>query len=151
MIIDQLHNASLYSSINSRIGNALSFLKGNPISEWPAGRYEIPISGMYLLIQQYNTYKQDKMFWEAHRDHIDVQYIIDGEETMGYAPVSELTVTGDFLDTKDVLVLEGNGKLFFTMQKGDFVVFYPQDAHMPCLTLREPEMVKKAVVKIRVD
>ena len=36
-------------------------------------------------------------------------------------------------------------------KEGDFLVFMPQDAHMPCIAIDDkPSYVKKAVVKIKI-
>ena len=37
---------------------------------------------------------------------------------------------------------------FVHAKEGDFVIFMPQDAHMPCIADNVPEYVKKAVVKV---
>jgi len=47
------------------------------------------------------------------------------------------------------LLLEGDGS-YLVVKEGCFVVFFPEDAHMPALAVTQPEKVKKVIVKVRV-
>jgi YhcH/YjgK/YiaL family protein len=38
----------------------------------------------------------------------------------------------------------------FLLDAGMFAVFFPEDAHMPCILADGPEAVKKVVIKIAV-
>jgi YhcH/YjgK/YiaL family protein len=49
----------------------------------------------------------------------------------------------------DFALFKGHGD-FMTMTAGTFAIFAPQDAHMPCIAIQEPQQVKKVVVKVRV-
>ena len=70
-----------------------------------------------------------------------------GEEGMGYSDVSKLTVTKEYDESADYLLLSGAyDKLI--MKVGDFCVTFPEDAHIPAMTAGG-EGLKKAVVKIR--
>ena len=33
---------------------------------------------------------------EAHREYLDVQYVLEGQDTIGWAPVDALTPVGEF-------------------------------------------------------
>lgn len=72
-----------------------------------------------------------------------------GVESMGYAPIGSLTVTQPYADDKDCMLLAGTGD-FVTAAAGTFVVFFPEDAHMPCLACGAPQAVCKVVVKVAV-
>ena len=36
------------------------------------------------------------------------------------------------------------------ISNGDFVILYPEDAHMPCVCVGKPQTVKKVVIKVPV-
>lgn len=150
MIIDKLKNASLYYGVNERIAKALKYLQNTDLSEFQNGRYDIDSDNIFVLVQDYNTKPLSKGKFEAHRKYIDIQYIIKGEEKLGYVYVHKLNPSTDYDEVKDILFFEGDGD-FVTADEGTFLVFAPEDAHMPGIEANLPEYVKKAVVKIKVN
>lgn len=146
MIIDQLKNASLYFGMSEKLATALRYLQNADISNVKPGKYEIDGSNIYALVQQYETKPRENGFWEAHRRYIDVQYIIKGVELIGYASLEHLKA-GEYDDAKDFLPVQGDGD-FFVVRAGTFVIFAPQDAHMPGLTVSTPQTIEKIVLKV---
>ncbi|MDP4091359.1 MAG: YhcH/YjgK/YiaL family protein [Bacillota bacterium] len=147
MIIDKLSNAASYYGLSSKIEGALRYLQDNDLETLKPDTYYIDGSYMYLSVSEYETKKSSEAFWEAHRKYIDVQYIIQGVEKMGYTNVENIKVTAEYDENRDVLFGEGTGD-FVTVQEGSFVIFMPQDAHMPNIAVKETGHVRKAVIKI---
>ena len=147
MIIDMTDNASFYNGLDKGISRALEYLKNTDFSKIPPGRYDIDGERLYVMVQEYETKPKAKGVWEAHRRYIDVQYLAEGVEAMGYAHIGNLTVQQEYSHEKDYELLSGKGD-FFTARAGMFVVFFPHDAHMPSLARGAPAAVKKVVVKV---
>jgi biofilm protein TabA len=147
MIFDQISNASQYTSLHPLFAEGFAFIRQRGANS-PVGRYELP-GGAYALVQEYEGKPLEGAKFEAHRRFIDIQYLVYGEETMYYAPLQRLAA-GEYQPDKDYLPLEGIGLPLY-VQAGDFLIFYPQDAHLPGrLTAAGPRPVKKVVVKIPV-
>ena len=85
--------------------------------------------------------------FEAHRNFIDIHYIVKGEETFGYNDISHLTVTEEYDPARDVLFLKGHINEI-KLRAGDFCVVFPEDAHVPCMDCVEGHI--RCVAKIRV-
>lgn len=150
MIYDHIRNAGLYTGLNEKFALAFDYLSSHNVIEMEPGRYEIQGSELFLLLQSYETRPNDQGFWEAHRSHIDIQVMLQGTERMGVAYARHLTVTEDHLDEKDYKVLVGDGD-FVDVKEGCFTIFYPDDAHMPCLSpAGGSQTVKKAVFKVKI-
>ena len=149
MIIDRIGNAHLYYTVNAKFKRAFDYIHQIDADTIPAGKYEIDGENMYALVQQYNTKLKEQGLWEAHRRYIDLQYIVQGAEGIGYANLSHLT-QGAYDPGKDFLPLHGDGDLF-TLHSGSFVLLLPEDAHMPGMAIGSPAPVKKIVIKIAVD
>jgi YhcH/YjgK/YiaL family protein len=149
MIIDHLDHADMYAGMNKRIALALSYLAGNDFSTIEPGRYELDGANVYAMVQQYDTKTREAGKWEAHRQYIDVQFVAQGEELMGYAPLDRLKA-GPYHEDGDYLLLEGEGE-FMLMRPGSFVILAPQDAHMPGMAVHAPRPVRKVVVKVKID
>jgi len=149
MVIDHLKNASCYYGLNARFKRAFDFLREKDFSKMDPGKYEIDGLDIYALVATYETKPKNKGTWEAHQRYIDIQYLAEGMEMVGYAPIEEM-VSRDYQEAEDYLTLEGEGD-FIILRQGNFAIFQPQDAHMPGLAANSPQAVKKIIVKVRLD
>jgi YhcH/YjgK/YiaL family protein len=149
MIIDRIANAHLYHAVHARFKQAFDYIDQIDVNAIPVGKYEIDGEKMFALVQEYNTKLKDQGFWEAHRRYIDMQYIVQGAEGLGYANITRLQ-QGEYDTTKDFLPLYGDGDSL-TLPRGSFVLLMPEDAHMPRMAIGSPAPVRKIVVKIAVD
>ncbi len=149
MIIDHIDNFSFYCGADKRLIAAFKFLREKNPDEMAAGKYEIDGSNIYALVQSYETKPEENGVWEAHRKYIDIQYLASGTERMGYANLAAMTLCREYREEEDCLLLNGEGS-FFLLKPKNFVLFMPQDAHMPGLAAAGPQAVKKVVVKVRI-
>ena len=90
------------------------------------------------------------MPWEAHQQHLDVQYVHRGEERIGIAYLADLTA-GQYDPARDITTAEGMAALFLPLRAGAFAILGPQDAHKPGVALHAPARVRKVVVKVRMS
>ncbi|MBP1990116.1 YhcH/YjgK/YiaL family protein [Paenibacillus eucommiae] len=149
MILDHIANAGLYTELGERLATALDFLKKDAYSREP-GRYDIDGNSVYALVQHNDNPANSLEYWEAHQRYIDVHYIFEGAERLGYAHLSQMAVTQPYDQEEDYLLLKGNGS-FFELQEGSFAIFYPEDVHMPGLSAVEGKPFKKVVVKVLIE
>ena len=109
-----------------------------------------PLSGgNKVLIQQGTTKAAQGALAEAHREYLDIQYILEGQETVGWAPVEELQLEGEFDTVKDKGKYSGKFD-FLTVRAGFCYIVFPEDGHMPGVHLDVPANYTKAVVKLKV-
>ena len=109
-----------------------------------------PLSGSNkILVQKVTTKAWETSELEAHREFLDIQYILKGKEMVGWAPVDTLKPTGEFNTAKDKGMYAGPVD-FMTIRQGYCYVAFPEDAHMPNLHLEEPKHLKKLVLKLKV-
>jgi biofilm protein TabA len=147
MIIDRIENAALYYPLHPKFKQAFDYIAQIDIHTLPVGRHEIDNS-MYVLVQEYTTKPKSEGKWEAHRRYIDLQYVVQGAEGMGYANIHDLE-QGEYLSEKDFLPLFGEGGQI-ALRSGYFVLLFPEDAHMPSMALGESKPARKIVIKIAV-
>ena len=115
---------------------------------WTVGT--IPLSqGNRILVQEGQTKPAQGKLCEAHRDYLDIQYIVEGEETVGWAPLETLTLQGEFDTVKDKGMYAGDVD-FTRIGQGYCYVVFPEDAHMPGVHLEEAKAYKKLVMKLKV-
>lgn len=127
---------------------AFLFLKEQDLQQLAVGKYPIDGENVYALITHNATRDIDSAKWESHRNYIDLQSVISGEEKIGVSPDSDLTVSMPYDGTKDLMNYTGDGK-FYHAKPGTFFLFFPHDAHKPNVTTGGNEPDKKIVIKIR--
>jgi YhcH/YjgK/YiaL family protein len=150
MIIDRIEHRAFYLQLGSRVGEALEYLATTDFSKMPDGKYELNGQLMFAIVQRYRPKAIGEIVWESHRNYIDVQYMAEGAERMGYAMLSDLPPVKEAYDPqRDVVFYDAQGELF-TISQGSFVVFTPHDVHAPGLAVEDPNAVGevlKVVVK----
>ena len=147
MVVDTIKNANLYYGMGERMEKAFKYLQENDFSKVEPGRYEVDGDRIYALVQEYQTKPKEQGKWESHKRYIDIQYVVSGEENMGYTAADGLRATVEYNTETDITFFQGAGSMVLC-KTGTFIIFLPGDAHMPCLAANMPTMVKKIVMKI---
>lgn len=147
MVIDTLAHSARYEALHPRFKAAFAFLNRPETAAVALGRTDIDGTSLFALVQTYQTKPIQEGKLEAHKKYIDIQYILDGEEFMGYAPLGTQPVATPFDPEKDVGFYDGEA-WFTRFRKGMFAIFFPQDAHLPGRHTDKPTQVRKIVLKI---
>lgn len=128
---------------------AIKFLKENDLNSLALGRHDIT-EKTYVNVQEYTSKTENG--YEAHRLYIDVQIIIAGEENIFVAPLDKaFDVTKEYDAQSDcVLFASANDGKAVLANPDNWVVLFPNEAHMPGMAIAEPAPIRKAVVKIPV-
>jgi len=147
VIIDHIDNYRNYENLGIKIALALKHISDTDFDAKEPGRYDIDGDDMFVMVNDYNTKHISECRLEGHRKYIDVQYVVNGSELMGYVPLSDQTVTAEYDDERDIAFFEGD-PLFVRLDKGMFVIFFPEDLHMPGIGDGSP--VRKVVVKMKI-
>lgn len=103
---------------------------------------------MFALVNHYFTKSIDESFSESHKKYIDIQFIVSGKERMGFGFIEDFS--HESYDPEKDLQKHAGKLNFVDVEKNQFVIFFPEDVHMPGLIIDEPEEVIKVVVKVAV-
>jgi YhcH/YjgK/YiaL family protein len=147
MIIDKLKNAHLYKNLGERINRSFDYIKTTDLKNLPVGKYPIDGENIFALVSEYKTKPESEGKLEAHKKYIDVQYVIDGEELMGYSPLGKQSIIEPYKEENDIVFFNGD-KSFVKVTSGMFAIFYPEDVHMPGIASGKSSPVKKLVIKV---
>jgi len=151
MVFDQMENILGYKGLGKNYDTAIDWLKKTDLSKLEVGKIVIDGDEVYASIQAYDTKAYDDAKFETHKSYSDIQIIIDGKETIGYAPINSLKESVEYNATKDVTFYDNsNPGLKIPMNTGDFCIFMPQDGHKPKADNAGVSAVKKAVIKIKI-
>jgi YhcH/YjgK/YiaL family protein len=147
MIIDTIENLGKYVALNPLFADVIEFLKNNDLRTMEEGKYPIKDKNLFLSVQVAKQRTKESAFIETHIEMVDIQIPISCAETYGYSPLCDLP---EFeYDAELDMTKYGDTKpqTYVTIKPGQFVIFFPQDGHAPCI-IDEPE-IKKVIFKVK--
>ena len=153
MILDTLEHAAQYASVSEGLRAAFDALQTVPLDPYVTGKTEIIPNKLYLLKNAYSPKEfGEESLLEAHRDFIDVMYMVQGEELIYVKPTERLKKIDKPYDPSiEALLTQPEGdETAVLLQKGQFLVLFPQDTHCPA-NRAGSESVKKIICKVKVD
>ena len=113
-------------------------------------RIPLPFDFQYT-IQEYETKQEQECVIETHRNHIDVQYIIEGHEEFILYSTSCLSSEGHYNSERDVELWRGGVQSSKSvLLPGSLIVVYNGIPHKGAIIHKKVEKVKKLVCKILV-
>lgn len=149
MICGNIKITKDYSSINKNFEKAFEFLKNNNLMELSLGKHEIEGEKIFALVQEYITQREEEKKWESHEKYIDIQLIVEGQEVMGYVPISYLHIEDDLRPEQDMIFYKETSKgSKIKFSNDEYAIFFPEDGHRPGCALDECSRVRKIVVKV---
>jgi len=108
---------------------------------------------IYVLKQAYYTKNRKDCFFEAHKKYIDIQFMVKGEEYMDICGLDSLEIINEYVEKTDFAHYKGkeDGISKLLIRENCLAIFYPSDAHQPCVKVENKELIYKAVIKIPVS
>ncbi len=153
MIVTELAHLSKQLRPNYKFDRAIDFLQREGWRDCINGKISIEGDSVYALLQSYETKTPNVTVpFEGHRKYIDIQYVIEGRETIYCQPTSSLTSTIPYDDAKDIWFCQSSLReaSVVVLEAGQLAVFFPEDAHAPTQAAGTPMPVRKIVVKVAV-
>ncbi|MCD8071662.1 MAG: YhcH/YjgK/YiaL family protein [Alistipes sp.] len=150
MILDHIDKVGLYKHLHPLFEEAFRFLLTTDLAALPPGKYPIAGDGLLAILSRENLRAVADAPLEAHDKYIDIQLVLEGEETYGWAPRQECTEPRGVMDTaKDILFFDDPYTATYSIAAGCFSIFFPTDAHAPLIG-NPGGRVAKCVLKVKV-
>jgi YhcH/YjgK/YiaL family protein len=150
MILDRIDNTHLYLGLHTLFARAFDILRDKTLSRKEDGKYPVDGDKIYYTLQRYTTKPLNEGKFEAHRKYIDIQFLLEGVEILGYAPLKGLTIAEVYNPQKDIAFFNTPKDITkVKLEPGLFCILFPDDAHLPCRQLTGPTDARKVVIKIR--
>jgi biofilm protein TabA len=150
MIYDTLAHAERYAGIHPDLSRGLRFLAESAGKNLADGRHPIDGDRLYAMVSSYATRRKEESQYEAHRRYIDIQFLLSGEELAYWTPLEGLKPSVEYSEANDAVLFPDGEGLALLLGRSRFAVFFPQDAHMPCILSNRSGNVRKIVVKVKI-
>ena len=152
MIKDNLQNCELYFGAHKNFEKAFDFIKKVELENLPVGKYELDGKDLYASVQEYNSKLETEAKNEGHRNYIDIQYVVCGEEVIDVCDISLSQIKTEYNADKDVeFYLDAKNPTRCVINKGEYAILFAHDIHKPGMALNGVQTpVKKVVVKVKI-
>lgn len=150
MIIDTVQNASRYFSVHPLFQKAFEYMGAVDTTGIEPGTYEIQGGALKAIVSEKEGRSRGESLqkFECHRKHIDIQLCISGKEEIGWKPLGScVSDQSGYDEIKDVQFFGDAPDTFFSLEDGQFVIFFPEDVHAPMIG---QGMIRKMVIKVKI-
>lgn len=154
MIVSDLANLRDQVVMTPNMETAIRFLLESGQADHPAGRLTVDGEKVFVEVQAYETIEGGEVTFEGHRDYIDIQYVVAGEEIIGWATLGDATVTTPYGSTGGdawLGTVPAERVTNVRLKGGQLAVLYPTDAHAPRRAAGSSMPVRKLVVKVAIE
>lgn len=149
MVFDSIENADRYCRLCPGFDKAFRFLRQESLSDLTSGRHDVEGAGIYAIVARDPARARDKALLEAHRQYVDIQFVLSGTDEMGWKPRAACsTPAGSYDPGRDIEFFTDRPDAWIPVKPGQFAVFFPEDAHAP---LVGEGAIHKVIVKVAVS
>lgn len=148
MIIDSISNFDKYTSLHRDFEKVFSFLKELK-EDAKEGTTILEEDNVWANVIEVQEMPQNVRVFEAHKTFLDIHYILSGEEKFGYANIDRLQTKQPYNAVDDYELLEGEINAI-SLKEGDFMITFPEDAHIPDFEKTNDDKLVRVVVKVRI-
>jgi len=148
MILDTLENADRYASLHPNFARAFAFLRRTDLADLPVGRVEIDGDALFAFIAMGHGRKPDEGQIETHDNYIDIQFVIEGTDSIGWKARTDLGApNAASRPADDVAFYDDAPTAWSPIKPGTFGVYFPEDGHLPMIS---DGHLHKAIVKVAI-
>jgi YhcH/YjgK/YiaL family protein len=145
MLISSIKNHKNILKFFPQLDIVFDFLLNKVSSKTIDGKYNIT-KDIYAVVANSEPKPKEEQLLEAHKKYIDLQYILVNTDNIGWKFLDKsFKISKRYNKKNDISFYKNKPDIFFKLKKGDFVIFFPEDAHAPLCNLKK---VKKCIIKI---
>ena len=147
MIIDSLSNAKKYFSLHKHFAKAFEYIGQQDLTTMEPGKNQVDGDEITAAVMNKEGVKVADAKMEAHNKYIDIQVLGVGQEQMGWKPREHcVSPKAEYNPDKDIIFYNDQPDTYFTLQPGQFAIFYPEDVHAPMIG---EGPIRKLVMKVK--
>jgi YhcH/YjgK/YiaL family protein len=148
MILSSLTQSARYASLHPLFRRAFDYIRETDLYALSPGRYNVAGDDLIAIVEHVSGRTKEMARLEAHRRYIDIQLVLEGDETMGWKPLADCyNPVGEHSIDRDIRFFLDAPASWVAVPPEHFCIFFPEDAHAP-LVGNGP--IRKVIFKIAV-
>ena len=149
MILGNINSAERYAGLHPLFMQAFEYIRNKDLFNMAPGRYNLAGENLIAIVEHVSARSQELARLEAHRRYIDIQLVLDGDETMGWKPLPDChNPVGEHSEEKDIRFFLDAPAAWVPVPPDHFCIFFPEDAHAP---LVGSGTIRKVIFKVAVE
>ena len=149
MVFGNVRDLKDFSWLESQVLKCFEYAKNHDLISYEKGSHPIEGDDLFVNIVEYETTTPENRFWGAHRQYLDLHFMLRGPEQIDVNFIDHMEQK-EFVEKDDFLPLEGEPNCSVVLNAGDFLLCYPKDAHRTAVQVGQPATIKKAIFKIKI-
>ena len=149
MVFGNIRDLKDFSWLESQVRKCFDYAQTHDLLSYEKGSHPIEGDDLFVNIVEYTTTNAVDRFWEAHRQYLDLHFMLRGPEQIDVNFIDNMEQK-EFVEKDDFLPLEGEPNCSVVLNSGDFLLCYPKDAHRTAVQVGQPATIKKAIFKIKI-
>ena len=148
MIIDSIQNADKYFALHRSFAKAFEFIRKQNLETMEVSKFEIEGRDIHGFVSLKEGAIRAEAKSESHRNYIDIQVCPLGKEEYGWKPLEKCGPSNEGYNVeKDVSHYTETADINFTIEAGQFAIFFPEDVHSAGVA---EGPLKKLVIKVKI-
>jgi YhcH/YjgK/YiaL family protein len=149
MILSALSQSERFEKLHPLFARAFAHIRGTDFFSLAPGRYPIIGDELIAIVEQVPAKTKEMAKLEAHRRYIDIQLVLEGDETMGWKPLADcLNPVSEHSEERDIRFFHDAPASYVPVPPDHFCIFFPEDAHAPLIGTGT---VRKVIFKVAVN
>lgn len=149
MVFGNIRDLKDFGYLEDSVRRCFDYAREHDLLSYEKGSHPIDGDDLFVNIVEYETTTPENRFWEAHRQYLDLHFMLRGPEQIDVNFIDNMDQK-EFVEKDDFLPLEGDPNSHVVLNEGDFLLCYPADAHRTAVQVGSPAVIKKAIFKIRI-
>ncbi|MFK4785724.1 YhcH/YjgK/YiaL family protein [Fusobacterium sp. MFO224] len=151
MIIGKLIEIEKYKGLNENLDRAIESIKNREYLNGTLGKNIIDGEEVFFNYDIAQTKEESESMYEIHKKYMDIQISIDNNENYAFSLCTkEMEIEENYNEQKDYAFYRGKVENKVKLTPEDFIIFFPEEPHMPLLMVENKKKIKKAIYKIKI-
>lgn len=148
MIVSNIKYADHCRGISRALDLALDYLSAGQFDSPTGEKVELG-EGAFARLSNVALKKEKE--WEAHKRYIDIHFCLEAGERISCMDTERISGWRPYDAEKDCMLAPGTKEgVSIVLSPGDFVLTFPEDAHIAGAAAGEEKAIRKILVKIPV-
>lgn len=149
MIVTNLQNTERYENLHPLFKTLFDYVKTHDLTKEPTGRIELDGDNLFINNSNPTLIPAEKQVLEMHRDYIDVQILLEGEEAVGWKALEDIQhISKEYDKEGDYALSDDTPTCYLNFKAGQIYILYPEDPHAPIIG---EGTVRKAIGKVKIN
>jgi YhcH/YjgK/YiaL family protein len=132
MILSSLAQSDRYALLHPLFSRVFDYIRDTNLYALPPGRYNLAGDELIAIVEQVSGRTKAMAQLETHRRYIDIQLILEGDETMGWKPLTDCyNPVAEYSIDRDIRFFLDAPASWIPVPPDHFCIFFPEDAHAP--------------------